>query len=68
MTLQEARDASGLTQQQLAERVGLRSGNAIGHYEAGKRTPPAWRAREIEKALGLRAGAIDWPRPREAGA
>ena len=68
MTLREARERAGMSQQALADRVGLKTADAIGHYEAGRRTPPGWRIAVIEKALGIAPGSIDWPRPGEASA
>lgn len=62
MTLREAREKSGITQAELARRLGLKRA-AVSRYESGDRCPPGWRAREIEKALRVKAGSIEWPRP-----
>ncbi len=63
MTLTQALERADLTKAQLARLVGLKSGEAIRHYETGRRSPPGWRVRQIEEALGVPPGSIDWPRP-----
>lgn len=59
MTLREARLRAGLTQVQLASRVGARQ-NTISAWESGVTQPTARRAQEIEAVLGVPRGTIDW--------
>ena len=70
-TLREAREAvrPRMTQAALARRLGIRQ-SAVSAYELGTASPPAWRAQEIEEALGVPPGSIGWPRPvsQEVGA
>lgn len=49
-SIQEKRKEKGLTQVQLAEKVGVTE-NAIQNYEAGKRTPNVYTAQKITDAL-----------------
>ena len=66
-TLREERGRADLTQTALARQVGLNQ-RTISNYESGRRVPSVRRAREIEDALGVAPGSIDWPRPNgEAG-
>ncbi|QJU39036.1 helix-turn-helix transcriptional regulator [Serratia marcescens] len=48
--LREVREAASVSQTALAEMVGCSQG-AIGHYEAGRRTPSLMMCRELVKAL-----------------
>lgn len=48
--LKTTRKNAGITQTQLAERVGLTQA-AIGHYETGRRTPGLNECRRIVAAL-----------------
>ena len=61
-TLREERERADLTQTDLARQVGLNQ-RTISNYESGRRVPSVRRAREIETALGVAPGSIDWPRP-----
>ena len=56
-TLQELRDKTGMTQADVAERVGI-SENAYYLYERGKRIPRADKANAIAKTLGSTVDAI----------
>ena len=62
MILREARRRAGVTQAALAAKLGVNPMTVSG-YERGTRNPPAWRVNEIETALGVAPGSIDWPRP-----
>ena len=42
-----AREEAGLTQQELAERIGLRSGQSISRYERGETEVPSKKLRRI---------------------
>jgi len=53
--LRKIREALNISQTALAELVGCSQG-AIGHYEAGRRTPSLFVCRELVKALN-RSGA-----------
>lgn len=56
--LREARERNGWTQEQVAEWAGIEGGGqAVSHYEAGRRTPSAENLRRL--ATGLRVSA-DW--------
>jgi len=68
MTLTQALEQSGKTKAELARLVGLKGSEAIRHYETGRRSPPGWRIRQIEDALGVPPGSIEWPQPKEASA
>lgn len=46
----KARKDKGLTQQALAEAVGLTQG-AVAHWESGRRQPPVAMLRKIAEAL-----------------
>lgn len=48
----KARKDKGLTQQALAEAVGLTQG-AVAHWESGRRQPPVAMLRKIAEALGV---------------
>ncbi len=67
MTLREALQAKGRTQASLARDLEV-SEMTVSGYVLGKRQPSAWRARQIEEALGVPAGSIQWPNPKEASA
>lgn len=60
--MREARLAAGLTQAELAARVGLKR-RALGNYETGVRPIPLRTARTIEAVLGLSAGELEFPDP-----
>ena len=51
-----ARKQKGITQEELGEMLGI-SGNAVIHYEKGRRTPNASVINQISKALGVTG---DW--------
>lgn len=69
MTLREARQRAGMTQAALSRGLGLTQA-AVCAYEAGSKTPPAWRVPLIEDLLGAARGSIEWPKPvpKEASA
>lgn len=50
--IQEARSKAGLTQQQLADKLGV-SQQYIGNYESGKRYPKIQTLQKIADALGV---------------
>jgi transcriptional regulator with XRE-family HTH domain len=58
-TLRRIRLDLGLTQRQLAERVGI-DATTVSDYEHGKMVPSILRAREIADALGVGLDAIDF--------
>lgn len=49
--VKQLRLKANLTQKELAEKIGLKTGEAICQYESGKRTPPSGMLPEIAKAL-----------------
>lgn len=51
--LREARQAAGLTQQELAERVGLAQKKNICDYEAGRSDPRLSQIRRFAAALSV---------------
>ena len=52
LNLRRARDAAGLSQQELADRIGL-SQNAISLYENGSRAMPAHLLQALVRELGI---------------
>lgn len=56
--LRELRQAAGLTQQTLAERVGV-SAAMLSHLEAGRRGASAGILTKLEEALGLKAEQLE---------
>ncbi|MCM1235825.1 MAG: helix-turn-helix transcriptional regulator [Ruminococcus flavefaciens] len=52
MTLKEFREQRGLSQTELAERVGLKQ-TTISQYESGSRRPNLSMAKKIADALGM---------------
>lgn len=62
--LKAAREAAGLTQKQLAERVGMSGQQAIQAIETGKSQNPT-KLYEIAKACGV---TVEWLQGREVGA
>jgi len=61
-TIRRARIRRGLTQQQLAERLGI-TGNAVAFWERGQFTPRRHRVAALAEALGLGVDAICRPEP-----
>ncbi len=57
-----ARNALGLTQEQVAERAGLQQ-STIAHYEAGRREPSLGNVRRLIWALGCGADYLMATRP-----
>jgi transcriptional regulator with XRE-family HTH domain len=55
--LREARESAGLSQRQLAERVGRSHGN-VGEWERGESAPREAITPVVEVALGLEAGTL----------
>ncbi len=49
--IKELREALGMTQQEVAEKIGLQSGEAICQYENGKRIPSSDKLPALAKAL-----------------
>lgn len=56
--LRAARVAAGLTQHELARRVGVAGGERISRWELGTSTPRAPMVRRLAEALGLRPGDL----------
>lgn len=52
--LKEARKDSGMTQQEVADKIGL-TNMAISHFECGRRLPSLENYVRIVRALGLNA-------------
>lgn len=50
VTIKEARQAAGLTQQAMSDLLGIPKRN-IENWEGGQRKPPAWAERLIIKEL-----------------
>lgn len=60
MRLVEARQQAGLTQVELAARIGM-SQSGVSDFELARRIPSVAVARRIERILGVSPGGIDWP-------
>jgi transcriptional regulator with XRE-family HTH domain len=60
--LREARTEAGLTQVELARRVGVKQ-PMIAAYETGAREPSVAQLRRIARALGLQVSLTDRPAP-----
>lgn len=56
--IRRARDARGLTQGQLAARVGLSSGIAVSRWERGVTTPSTAHLVEVARVLGTTIDAL----------
>lgn len=56
--IRRARDARGLTQGQLAARVGLSSGLAVSRWERGVTTPTTAHLVEVARVLGTTIDAL----------
>ncbi len=61
MTLLLERRQRGMTQEELARRLGLKSPGVISYWERGRRPIKAARAMEIMRALNEPAGGPDDP-------
>ena len=57
VNLRNYREAAGLTQQQVAERIGITK-STYCNYESGKREPDVAKIKKIAKALGVSADAL----------
>ena len=57
VNLRNYREAAGLTQQQVAERLGITK-STYCNYESGKREPDVAKIKKIAKALGISADAL----------
>lgn len=55
--IKEAREEKGLTQRQVADRMGVKYQN-IGQYERGLRTPKIGTIRRIADALGVKVSEL----------
>lgn len=66
MTLRQVRLRAGMTQVQLAERLGIKQGT-VSNWELGVTQPTARRAQEIEAVLGYPRGSIDWAATADGG-
>jgi putative transcriptional regulator len=64
--LREARTAAGLTQQQLADRLGVDQA-VIARWETGVQEPRVRAAVRLSEVLGTTANAL-WPPDHESGA
>lgn len=53
MTLKTARELSGLTQSEAAQRIGVNT-DTLGNYERGKYYPDVPTLRKIEEVYGVR--------------
>lgn len=51
--IRDARIRAGLSQQELADAIGLRTIQAVGNYEAGRSLPPLSRLDQIAQVTGL---------------
>ena len=56
--IRQAREAAGLSQQQLAEAVGYRGKSSIAHIEAGRKRLYADDLLKIARALGIDLNAL----------
>lgn len=59
--VREARDAAGITQEELAEACGLHR-TTVSHVEAGRRSVPMHALVPVADALGV---SVDWILGRE---
>lgn len=50
--IRELRKAAGLTQQQLSERMGLKSISAVAMWETGERTPNLENIKKLAEIFG----------------
>lgn len=55
--IQEAREAAGVSAEELGARVGT-TGNTIAHYESGRRLPPLERLVAIAAALAVTVASL----------
>lgn len=55
--IKKARERAGLSQRKLARKIRVTHG-AVSLWEAGKRQPSAVSVLKLERALGLRLGAL----------
>ena len=51
--IRDARNASGLTQKQLADALGYKSFQAVQRWELGQRPVPDEKKRELARLIGL---------------
>src|SRR5262245_48436280 len=56
--LKKARKAAGLTQEELAYRVGV-DRSTVGRWEAGENEPQPWLRRKIAQHLGVTPAHLD---------
>lgn len=56
--IKQMREAAGMTQQELAEKIGAKGAGAISHYESGRRQISADRLPAFAAALGCRAAQL----------
>lgn len=53
LNMKLARIKKGMTQQELAEKIGVSSNITVSRYESGKLDPPAKRLNKIADVLGV---------------
>ncbi len=58
LELRRRRESAGLTQHEMAKRLGLSARSAVADYESGRRKPPADILDAYERALGLEPGSL----------
>jgi transcriptional regulator with XRE-family HTH domain len=56
--IRAAREAAGLTLKQAAEAIGSKREATVADYEAGKKTPDAWRIARLAEAFGVSADGL----------
>jgi len=56
--LHEAREKSGLTQYELAKRLGYTSGQFVSNWERGKSRPPRHILKQLSQAVGVKVKII----------
>jgi transcriptional regulator with XRE-family HTH domain len=67
MKLSELRRQAGLSQAQLAAKLGVSPG-AVGNWETGIRIPRLPTLRKMAEALGVTVGEIEFPAENEQAA
>jgi len=54
LKIKELREKNNMTQQELAEKIGLTTGEAISQYESGKRNPSSDKIPLLAEALNCK--------------
>lgn len=65
--IRRLRVAAGLTQEQLAARLGYQGKQTVSGWETGRSTPPSERLQDLAEVLGATVGDLFPPKSKDEG-